>query len=90
MTEEIKNRLAVDRLGYIRDQIKALEAEETALRKEVVDGGQLRGDEYVAVIKNFDAQRFDAGGYRAHVGDDALKDFLIRQKRTTVTVKRIS
>ena len=80
----------VDEIGEIRKTMAGLEAREAELRAIVLEGVcSMKGEEYSATVKNFDGSRFDASGYRKHVGDEVLKDWIIRQKKTSLYVRKI-
>lgn len=51
-TNKLENRHPVDMLSDVRDRIKALEADEKALRALIIESGDTVGDDNVAMIKD--------------------------------------
>lgn len=82
------NRHPVDRLADIRDRIRGLEAEEAAIRDELLDGKHSRvGEQWVATVKEQCRETLDATLIREHFG---LKGILPFIKRKTVRMVRLT
>jgi len=63
-----QNRHPVDRLAEVRDLIKSLEAEERALKADILESGDTNGDENVAMIKHSTRNLLDRPMLEARFG----------------------
>lgn len=83
------NRSDVDKLGDIREEIRALEAEEAVLRERIVQAeqGKVVGDDYVATIKTAERRTLDSKAVLAWYGEQELAKFMRMSEFVVVTVK---
>ena len=83
-----ENRHPVDMLSDVRDQIKALEADEKALRAMIIESGDTVGDDNVAMIKESTRKTLDRPSLEAHYGKDVIAKFCKESAVTTLTLYR--
>ena len=81
-----QNRHPVDRLFDVREQIKALENEERALRADIMDAGNYNGDEYVAMVKNSTRKLLDRPALESRFGRDAIAECCKESPVTTLSL----
>ena len=81
-----RNRHLVDRLFDIREQIKALEVEEKAMRAEILDSGDTVGDEYVAMVKNAVRHLLDRQALEVRFGREAVAQCTKESPVTTLSL----
>jgi len=81
-----RNRHLVDRLYDLREQIKALEIEEKAMRAEIMDSGDTVGDEYVAMVKNSVRKLLDRPTLELKFGRDAVAECTKESPVTTLSL----
>lgn len=83
------NRSDVDKLGDIRAEIRALEAEEAMLRERIIQAeqGKVVGDDYVATIKASERRILDSKAVLAWYGEQELARFMRTSEVTVVSVK---
>lgn len=83
------NRSDVDRLGDIRAEIRALEAEEATLRDKLLEGGQARvtGDDWVATVETRERRSLDTKAVVAWYGEQELGKFMRVTEYTVVNTK---
>jgi hypothetical protein len=84
-----KIRRPADQLHRIREQIRALKAEEAAIRQGLVDGSlDLEGDEHRAVVTMVNNERIDLKAMRQHVEESIWSAYLIATPTTYVRLER--
>lgn len=83
------NRSDVDRLGDIRAEIRALEAEEATLRDKLLAAGQARvtGDDWVATVETRERRGLDTKAVIAWYGEQELGKFMRVTEYTVVNTK---
>ena len=81
-----RNRHLVDRLYDLREQIKALEIEEKAMRAEIMDSGDTVGDEYVAMVKNSVRKLLDRPALELKFGREAVAECTKESPVTTLSL----
>ena len=83
------NRSDVDKLGDIRAEIRALEAEEAVLRDRIIQTEQAKvtGDDYVATIKASERRTLDTKAVLAWYGEQELARFMRTSEMMVVSVK---
>ena len=81
-----RNRHLVDRLYDLREQIKALEIEEKAMRAEIMDSGDTVGDEYVAMVKNSVRKLLDRPTLELKFGREAVAECTKESPVTTLSL----
>lgn len=88
MPKQIKarNRHPVDRLFDIREQLKALEAEEKALRADILASGDTEGDDHVAMVKESVRKLLDRPALEARFGRDAVAECCKDSPVTTLSL----
>jgi spermidine/putrescine-binding protein len=83
------NRKAADRLHEIRERIRVLKAEESAIRQGLVDGSlDLDGDDYVAAVTTVVNERIYLRAMREHIPESVWKPFLISTPSVYVRTER--
>jgi hypothetical protein len=85
-----QNRHPVDRLADVRDRIKALEAEERALRAEILESGDTNGDDNVAMIKHNTRNLLDRPMLEARFGRAEVAQCTKESVATTLTLYKKS
>lgn len=83
-----QNRHPVDRLFDVREQIKALENEERALKADIMDSGDTNGDEHVAMIKHSSRNLLDRPLLEARFGRAEVAQCTKESPVTTLTLYR--
>ena len=81
-----QNRHPVDRLFDVREQIKALEAEEKALRADIIDSGDTKGDDHIAMIKESTRKLLDRPELERRFGREAVAECCKELPVTTLTL----
>jgi hypothetical protein len=81
-----QNRHPVDRLYDIREQIKLLQAEEKTLRDDIIDSGDTKGDQYVAMIKSSTRNLLDRPALEKRFGRDAVAECTKASEVTTLSL----
>jgi hypothetical protein len=81
-----QNRHPVDILFDVREQIKLLEAEEKALRAQIMESGDTDGDDHVAMIKESTRKTLDRPMLEAKYGKDTIAGFCKETAVTTLTL----
>ena len=87
-TNKLENRHPVDMLSDVRDRIKALEADEKALRALIIESGDTVGDDNVAMIKESTRNTLDRAALEATYGKDTIAKFCKPTAVTTLTLYR--
>lgn len=83
------NRKAADRLADIREKIRALEEEESQLRRELINGDHdLLGDDFQVVITTQETERVDTKAIRRDLSPNELKPYLMVVPMTFVRTER--
>jgi hypothetical protein len=81
-----QNRHPVDRLADIREQMKALEAEEKILKERIIQTGDTVGDDNIAQLKDSTRKTLDRTALEAHYGIETIAQFLKTSSFTTVSL----
>ena len=81
-----QNRHPVDRLFDIREQLKALEAEEKALRADILESGNVNGDEHVAMVKESVRKLLDRPELERRFGVKEVAECCKESAVTTLTI----
>jgi hypothetical protein len=85
----ISNRHPADQLAEVREQIRELQAKEDGLRKMLLSGGDLVGDDYAASIQTQSHSRLDTVKARRHFGD-LLAPFMLKREVVQVKLRRVA
>lgn len=90
MPKNIKssNRHPVDRLYEVREQIRALEADERALRQSIMESGDYVGADILCVPKTSSQNRLDRPTLEAKFGRDAVAECTKTVSVTTLNLFR--
>jgi hypothetical protein len=83
------NRHPADQLGEVREQIRELQAKEDRLRKVLLNGDSLVGDDYAATIQKQSQSRLDTAEARKHFGD-LLAPFVFKHEVVQVRLRRVA
>jgi hypothetical protein len=87
--DAFRNRHAADRLADVRSQLRELEAEEDALRAELMSADADRcGAEWTATVSAYAQQRLDLEAATAALGEEMLRPFMRRRVFRQVRLRR--
>jgi hypothetical protein len=81
------NRHPIDELADVRAEIKRLEAREAALRRRVIQSGDMAGDEFEGVLKRTIQERVDVPAAKRELGA-VLRPFLRERACEQLWLKR--
>ena len=85
-TKKTQNRHPVDRLAEVREQIKALQADEQFLKDQIKESGDTVGDEYIAAFKEVSRSTLDRGLLEVRYGKEAIAECCKSSAYTTLNI----
>ena len=85
-TAKAQNRHIVDQLADVRAMIKVFEAEERALRDQIIMSGDTVGDENVAMLKESVRKLLDRPALEARFGKAAVAECCKESQVTTLSL----